>query len=121
FVRFNITGGLPTQFNRMFNKGATALPYQKHYTHLTGLTLGDDILEQISNEIVVSDADKFIFDTPLDGVFNTDQVWTQYTDFPTKKTAEVNQMYEDLRLQHPDYITKQVLGNNSEGKEIRLY
>lgn len=121
FVRFNITGGLPTQFNRMFNKGTTALPYQKHYTHLTGLTLGDDVLAQISNEIVVSDADKFIFDTPLDGVFNTDQVWTQYTDFPTKKTVEVNQMYEDLRLQHPDYITKQVLGNNSEGKEIRLY
>ncbi|MGO2672665.1 MAG: M14 family zinc carboxypeptidase [Psychrobacter celer] len=121
YLRFNISGGLPTQHNRMFNKGEAALPYEPYYTQLTGLTLADDLLQQINDEVVVSDKDKFIFDTSIDGTFNTDQVWTQYADFDSRKSAAVYAMYDALAAQHPDYITKQVMGNDSIGNQIAAY
>lgn len=122
YLRFNMAGGLPTEHNRMFNKGDTALPYEPYYgDQLTGLTLADDVLQQISDEVVVSNKDNFIFDTPIDGTFNTDQVWTQYLDFDSRKSAEIYTMYDTLVAQHPDYITKQSLGNDSIGNEIAAY
>lgn len=52
YVRFNINSGSPSSYNRMFNKGAVALPYVAGGSPtLHTVKLSQDIIEQINKEI----------------------------------------------------------------------
>ncbi len=121
FVRFNMNKGLPSENNRMFNKGATALPYEKGGSQFTGVRLANDVIAQINSELKLDKKDTVMFSVPVDGVFNTDEVWTQYTSFVSIPSIDVYAMYDALQVQHPTYITKQALGNDAWGNPIAAY
>lgn len=71
YVRFNINQGLPSENNRMFNKGEEALPYEKGGAVLSGVKLAPDIIAQVgasggadlTNNFVVSSNNLFDYDT----------------------------------------------------------
>lgn len=121
YIRFNINAGLPSQRNRMFNKGSTALPYVQGRVELSGVALAEDVLEQVAKELQLDPADNVMLDLPVDAVYSTDQTWPFITDFRNVTSAQVYQMFDTLMSDHPDYITKQNLGNDAWGNPIAVY
>ena len=121
YVRFNINAGLPSQRNRMFNKGDTALPYVPYRVELSGVTLAGDVMEQLSKELQLDPDDNVMLDLPVDAVYSTNQTWPFITDFRNVTSAQVYQMFDTLMSEHPNYITKQVLGNDAWGNPIAVY
>ncbi|MDM1302017.1 M14 family metallopeptidase [Acinetobacter indicus] len=123
FVRFNInfSQGAANQRQRMFNKGAIALPFELRRIELSGVALANDVLDQVSKELQLNPDDNVMLDLPVDAVYSTDQTWPFITDFRNVTSAQVYQMFDTLMSEHPDYITKQALGNDAWGNPIALY
>ena len=125
YVRLSMNQGLPTENKRMFNEGSVALPYESGGTKLKDVLLSEPIMQQISNELEISNSggsNSYIIDVPVDAVFSTNQVWDGYTGWRQSKTAaQVYAMYDALQAQHPDYITKTVMGNDAQGNPIAVY
>lgn len=124
YVRFNVNKGAPSYGRRMFNKGAEPLPYVEYGKEFTNAKLSKEIIEQIKSEIVVSPSslsNPFVYDMPVDGVFNTNEVWDDYTDFRTVTSAHVYSLFDNLLASHSDYIIKQELEDDLYGNPISLY
>jgi len=122
YVRLNITDGAPSALQRQFNQGEVALPYEPyHDPRLFGVSLSDDIVEDISSRLEITKSDNVMTDIPVDGTFSTTQTWAAITNFMYTTAAQVYQMFDDLMALHPDYITKQALGNDGLGNPIALY
>src|SRR5690606_8913505 len=100
----------------MINAGSSPAQYEKFGIQLSGLKIGKDISDQLKEEF-----NKIVFDMPIDGIYTTDAVWTEHSDFRTVTAAQVYQIYDDLLAQHPDNISKTVLGNDSFGKPVSSY
>lgn len=125
YLRLSMRYGGVTGYKRMLNKGDTALPYEVGGRRtLNNVRLSASNIDQISNELKISEvvkSDSPVIDMPMDGVFSTSKVWDSYSAFDSISSAEVYAMYEDLRIQHPDYISKQFLGNDTSGNPITSY
>lgn len=121
YLRFNMNNGLPTQRNRMFNIGETALPYETFVSKLANVRLDKGIIDQIGDELIVANTNTFMYDLPIDQPYYTDAVWTEHSNFRTITSDQVYAMYDDLASQHPSFITKHSLANNSLGQSIAYY
>lgn len=123
YVRFNINGAKAQFRQRMFNAGSTALPFKFYGAKLTGITLADDVIEQINESLDIDTkvTDKFMLDIPSDGVFSTSKIWNDYGGFRSITAADTYAMYDTLAAAHPTYITKQLLGNDGLDNPIACY
>lgn len=110
------------------NKGETLAPYEEYANILKGVSLSQEIIDDVGskldlNSLLKSD-DRYMFDLPVDGLFDTSEAYngTEYSTFGSAtKSAEVYALYDNLMASYPDYITKQVLGNDAFGNPISLY
>ena len=124
YLRFNINlnSGKVNQRNRMFNAGTVALAYEMGGAELRDIILSDDVIKQIEEKInITSEGNLFSLDLPIDNPFYTDAVWDEFSDFRTIQSDQVYAMYDDLMSQHPLFITKYPLANNSVGQPIAYY
>lgn len=123
FIRLNMQDTSPTTKSRQVNLGSVALPYEKFGEKLTGINLDKDILDQIGNSLDIKKTDSIIFDMPVDGTFSTEQIWDDYTSWRNGATRanDVYAMFDALQAAHPNYITKQVLGQDDYGYTISCY
>ena len=103
--------------NVQLNKGSSLLKYEPFYYKLD---------ENIRVESVINQEIKKRFDISIDGTFNTDEVYPDYTSLRTEgwgasTSDEVYQMFHDLTVEHPNYITETHLGDESTGLPIYSY
>lgn len=127
YVRFNLNDGTAYEKERMLVKGAVVAPMYQPFgqTYLTGLKLADDVVAGLdipSGGGTGVAASGYWYSRPMNGVFNTDKVWTQYSAWNDIKSDAVYQMFDDLMALYPDYITKKVLGDDPvDGSTIAAY
>ena len=124
FIRMNFQGGLFV-VNRQINKSTALLEYELYQQQLTGVGLSPDTMLTIKQDEdiakLINITDSVMLDVPIDGVFDTNETYPEYTSFTSTTSAQVYQMYDDLMALYPDYITKQVLGTDLFGNTISLY
>src|SRR5699024_1770455 len=98
------------------NKGQELLSYEKYYKRLK---------EDISvNANVGGEGEQkiFILDLPVDGTFNTDAIFDDYTTtWKDVQSSEVYSFFDNLQTTYPNYITKQQLSPEPNGLPIAAY
>ena len=102
------------------NKGDTLLEYEKYYHKFTeslGLRVVADA--PITDELTIP-RDCFIYDVSIDGTFSTNETYANYTNFSNAKHDEVYAILNDLMARYPEYITKELLGNELTGLPFYL-
>lgn len=113
---------------RRINKSSELLAYEQFVEYLDGLLLSQVHIDQIKQDEEIQkifySAKSVRFDTPIDGVFNTSEIYNsaEYSGFgsATPHTV-VYGWYDALLTAYPDYITKNILGYDSWGNIIAVY
>lgn len=121
YIRLNMNDRNPSRDSRQVNKGVADIPFEPYRVQLSGIELASDILHQIGSELQIEKSDSVMFDLPVDGVFNTNEVWSSYGGFRTITANAVYAMFDALHAAHPNYISKQVLGQDDFGYTISCY
>lgn len=102
---------------RRVNKGGTLKDLEEYYIKFKNKSYFKTL-----NEVIEKRKDKYMFDVPIDGVFNTNEIYTDYTTAWTTITpSEVYALFDELMNQYPSYISKEILGSDSFGNSISAY
>lgn len=115
YIRLNFQP-LSSYPERRVNEGPTLLPYEPFYTRFS-----DGFKMEPLNDVIDRYKDRVMFDMPIDGIFSTNETYADYTNFSSVTAAEVYTMFDNLMASYPDYITKQLLGNDAWGNPISAY
>lgn len=105
---------------RQINKGSIKLPYEEFYSTFNSDT-GLSGLNVLLKKGVINPPDRYIIDLPVDGVYTTNDTFADYTNFGTSTASDVYSMFDGLMTAYPDYITKELLGNDSTGLPMYVY
>ncbi|WP_335871972.1 M14 family zinc carboxypeptidase [Bacillus sp. 2205SS5-2] len=105
---------------RQINEGNTLLPYEEFYSTFKNDT-GLSGLNILLKKGIIDPPDRFMIDVSVDGTYNTNETFPDYTTFGTISANDVYTMFDNLMSQYPNYITKELLGNDSIGLPIYAY
>lgn len=94
------------------NAGETLLNYDEHYKIIDKVRLPKEL---------ASSSDAVIFSGNIEQMFDLTDSPDVAFDIYNTTAAQVYAMYDSLVTQYPQYITKEVLGNDDDGNEIALY
>ena len=96
------------------NNGSALLPYADGTPKLK------DWAFKTNGEITQIN-DTYKIDVPIDGVFDTVEVFGNYTDFYTRSASSVYALFDALMTTYPEYITRAFLGNEVTGLPVYVY
>lgn len=117
FVRFNINRGVASAKDRMFYEGSEKVPYEEYGATLSGLKI-----EGVSSNSSNSSSITYQYDMQIPSLYQTDKVWSGYrADHYRQPHTNVYAKFDALQQAYPDYITKQVLGDDDWGNTIACY
>ncbi|WP_373705824.1 M14 family metallopeptidase, partial [Jeotgalibaca porci] len=108
---------------RQINEGDVLKPYDQYHSTFTEES-GLSKLNRIITEDMMNRNDSYTMDVPIDGVFQTDNTFPDYTDPENLKHTthtDIYAMYDQLMTNYPDYITSEIIGHDSLGNEIKMY
>ena len=109
------------------NEGQTVLPYEPYYRRLTGITnIGEkDEEDEGSNTRNVETENFYVKKLNADEVYTAPMLPDYGRDSPDYFKewlhTDIYAMYDELATSYPDYVTKQLLGEEATGKEIYRY
>ena len=110
---------------RRINLGDELQPYEPFTFYLDGVSFSSQQVKDIESRLdvakLINPTDRIMFDVPIDGVFDSTEVYPDFSTFGNTTAAQVYQMFDDLMALYPDYISKTLLGDDAFGNPIALY
>lgn len=103
--------------NPQMNLGSELLPYEEYYSFLKGVSVegnNDGKTDAKSKE-------NFIIDTSIEGIFDNDKVYPDYTNWEQILSHEVYALFDQLQNEYPNVLSKERLSNDPTGLEISKY
>ncbi|NLY09306.1 MAG: DUF2817 domain-containing protein [Tissierellia bacterium] len=107
-------------YPKQINESSSLLPYEDFYSTFSEGS-GLSRLNPIITEGRIDASDRYMMDVPIDGIFTTNEVYSDYTDFSNSTASDVYTMFDNLMAQYPNYITKELLGYEATGLPIYVY